>query len=252
MALSRLVKDGIIERLPSPGMYRVIDNKMVCININDVKPGSWMDIKLPFGLDQYVKIASGNLIIFAGVTNAGKSSLIFNMIRENMKKYKCWYFSSEMSKETVKSRVDLYQGNENWNFEVVDGWDQNIDIIQPNDLNFLDWIEAGEEPFKVVNKLSMIQRKMKNGVVVAAMQKNPHNENAIGGYQTKNKAALYLNIDKDEPGERITVGKAKAFNEINPNGFFCKFVIYRGINLELRQDWGPEMDEKYKDFNNKR
>lgn len=249
MSLSRLAKEGIVERLPEPGLYRVIENKMNAVDIQDVKPGTWLEIALPFGLEKYVNIASGNLIIFAGVTNAGKSALIFNMIKDNMKNHKCWYFSSEMNKETVKSRINLYEDNINWNFKVVDSWDQNIDILQPDDFNFLDWVEAGEDPFKVVAKLSAIQLKMKKGVAIVAMQKNPNNENAVGGFQTKNKSSLYLAVDQNFPhGEKLSIGKAKAFDDINPNGFCCKFKTYRGINLTLTDGWMPETEDKYKNF----
>jgi hypothetical protein len=250
MALSREVKAGTIERLPQPGLYRIIDEKFESTNIRDVQPGEWLNVALPFGLDTYAHIAPGNLICIAGVSNAGKSAIIFNMIRENMKNHKCWYFSAEMNKETAKLRIAKYQGDVDWDFEVVDNWNQGVDVLQPDDFNFLDWLDVPDDgqAYDIAKKLAKIQAKMKNGIAVVALQKNPHNENAVGGPQTMNRSSLYLIVDKAHPGARMKVTKAKAFDEINPNGFVINFKIYKGINLYPESNWEPEMDEKYKDF----
>jgi hypothetical protein len=254
MALSREVKAGNLEKLPGPGLYRVLNEKFESTNIRDVKPGVWMDINLPFGLEQYVHIASGNLICIAGVTNAGKSAVMLNMVKDNMSKRKCWYFSSEMSKELIRTRVEKHEGNANWDFDVIDNWSQSPDVVQPDDMNFLDWIDVPSDgqAYDIPKKLSQIQAKLRKGIAIVAMQKKSGNEHAIGGEQTKSKASLYLTIDQEYPYAVMRVTKAKAFEEENPNGFMTKFKIYKGINLFQEGCWGPEMEEerknKYKDF----
>jgi hypothetical protein len=248
MALSRLCKEGVIERLDRPGHYRIVDVTISSVHIRDVKEGEPISVKLPFGLERYVTLYPGNLIIFAGVTNAGKSAMMFDMIRANMSDYKCWYFSTEMNKETVKKRLSKLDRDSQWDFEIVEDWNQEPDTLRVNDLNFLDWIEAGEEPYKLADKLSKLQKKMKKGLAIAALQKNPNNQTAIGGFQTKAKASLYITIDPGEYNSAILrVTKAKAFEDINPNGFVCR-VRFEGLKMVQVEGWGPEMDEKYKAF----
>jgi hypothetical protein len=251
MALSRLRKEGVIEKLDQPGLYRKINTKIESVNIKDVQPGEPLEVKLPFALHHYVNLSPGNMIIFAGVTNSGKSAVIFNMIRENMVRYKCWYFSSEMSSATVKGRLDKYGTDVEWDFEIIDNWDQGIDGIKPDAFNFLDWVEDADA-YKISHRLSEIQQKMRRGIVVVALQKNPGNEAAVGGWQTKAKASLYITIDQDYPGAIMRVTKAKAFDEVNPNGFCCRFKIVQGIKLIDTEGWTPEEDKKYGKFGNKK
>ena len=243
MALSRLVKEGSVERLMLPATYRIIDRMSSPVHIRDVGEPSWLDFALPFGLHRYVKLAPGNLVVFAGVTNAGKSAILLNMIRENMGLHRCVYISSEMSKEIVRGRIMKYDDKRtNWDFEILDNWDQSPDVVQQGRVNFLDWVEAGEEPYRVADRLSKLQSKTAGtGLVVVAMQKNQAKGHAIGGEQTMAKASLYVNIDPDYPGAKMTVMKAKAFEDINPNGFSVKFKIVKGINLIKMTEWGPEL-----------
>ena len=242
MALSRLTREGLIERLPLPATYRTLKNSYQGIHIKDVQEGTWLDVSLPFNLHRYVRLAPGNMVVFAGVTNAGKSALILNMIRDNMSKHKCVYISSEMSAAAVKGRLNKMDDKTDWNFTVIDNWDQSPDVLEPGAFNFLDWVEAGEEPFRVADRLSKIQSKLQSqGLVVVAMQKNKASTAAIGGEQTMSKASLYLTVNPDYPGQRMTVTKAKAFDDINPNDFSIKFKIVKGINLLPLTEWGPEL-----------
>jgi len=251
MSLSRLCKEGIIERLQEPGTYRMVE-KIESVNIRDVVEEDPQEIWLPFGLDRYVDVYPGNLIIIAGVTNAGKSAVILNMIRKNMDRRKCWYFSTEMNAETIRKRLKKSKHDlSSWNFEIIENWDQSAQTMKPDDLNFCDWIDPGEEPFRVVAKLSEIQARMRKGMAIVAMQKNLNTESAIGGQQTKSKAAIYLTVDPVDindftRGHKMKVVKAKAFDGENPNGFECRFKIINGIDFFEMEPWGPGIDEKYR------
>ena len=96
--------------------------------------------------------------------------------------------------------------------------------------------------------LSKIQNKLKNkGLAVVALQKNSDKPFAVGGEQTRSKTALYINIDEDFPGQTMTIKKAKAFGEVNPNNFTVKFKIVKGINLlRVGDGWRPSQGVKDK------
>jgi len=175
------------------------------------------------------------------------------MIKQNMGGHKCWYFSTEMNAQTVKKRLEKAKDSIDWNFEIIENWDQYGNSLKPDDLNFCDWLEAGEKPYEVASKVSQLQQKMRKGVIIVAMQKNPHNAHAIGGYQTMAKSALYITVDRiDEndftKGQYMKVTKAKAFEGENPNGFVCEFKIVQGIDLIQGESWGPEMFDRYEQF----
>ncbi len=66
-----------------------------------------------------------------------------------------------------------------------------------------------------------------------ALQKNPGNDNAIGGTQTKAKPSVFSTIENSI----FKIVKAKNWNTINPNGFTAKFKIYDGINISRVRGW---------------
>uniref|UniRef100_A0A6M3L8I2 Putative bifunctional DNA primase/polymerase n=1 Tax=viral metagenome TaxID=1070528 RepID=A0A6M3L8I2_9ZZZZ len=241
--LSRLCDEGIIERYGDRnGQFRRIENKFKTIQLDSLDEGSLFDIRLPFGIEQYLEIMPKDLIVFAGVPNAGKTAIMLETCRLNMRRYKCFYFSSEMGAHNCKRRISKHDSCTDWPFEFVDDFPNFVDIIQPDNINFIDYIEETEgEAYRIPGLLAKIQRKLKNGIAVVALQKNPDKEYAIGGHQTKAKPALYCTIDSDYPGAVIRIVKAKNYREENPNGYMMRFKIVKGIILIPEGTWRPEV-----------
>ena len=246
--LCRLEKEGLITKTRvRAGEYRIIDSDSDPVHISNVKAEDTVDIALPFGLEKYLHIVKGNMILVIGVTNSGKSAILLDMIRMNMGKHKCTYFSSEMSAATVKNRVNLYNGNANWDFNIVEDWPQNVDVLKPNEFNFIDWLES-EEAWRIPARLSDIQRKIEDGIAVVALQKNPYQKTAWGGPQTLNKSSLALLLDfedEDLPntGVQMTIVKCKAPKEVNPYMWSMTYHTNNGINLIQDCDWGQKVKE---------
>ena len=192
------------------------------------------DIRMPFGLEQYVEILPSDLILMSGVTNTGKSCLCFEFIRLNMRRHPVFYFSSEINGVGLKKRLgksDL--PIEDWNVMFSHEWANPIDIIQPGAINIIDYIEPPDgEFYKIPQVLTEIHHKLDGGIAICCLQKNDNKQWGVGGQQTLNKAALALNIDRTNPGNKITVVKAKNYRtEINPNRFVMNFKIVDGIKL---------------------
>ena len=156
----------------------------------------------------------------------------------------------EANAKTTKRRVNKITEETDWDFEIIEDWDEHPDTLQPDDFNFCDWVSAGEEPFKVADKVSKLQAKIKNGVLVVALQKNQGSLYPVWGQQTVSKASLYLSLDRAEEDDNLfntmKIGKAKAFDDINPNDFIAKYKMIDGINLMQKGIWEPESDGKYR------
>ena len=249
---SRLSDQTVIVRIETKaGTYRKADTGYKEIDIESVTDKKTLPIELPFGLDRLVDVMPKDLIVFAGMTNAGKTALLLEATMLNQDRFKVYYFSSEMGKDALKKRWEKREPRVRANFKFIEDMSPHniLDWLKPNDLNVIDYLEDVEgEPYRVVSLLAKIQNKLKDGVAIVAMQKNSNTRWAIGGEQTKSKSALFCTIDAEYPGARMRIEKAKVFRNENPNGWTCKFKIVGGINLIKTDSWGPEEEEKYKNF----
>lgn len=238
----RLAKDEKIIKTETSGKYRVPSQDYTVLDGNAIESGKPLDIRLPFWLDQHVEILPGDLIVIAGTPNAGKTAIFLDTVAHNMDIWECWYFSTEMGPGAWARRREKRDPPLEWKFKFVHGFNNYEDIIKPDCMNFIDYVEQNEgEAYKIPGILAKIQRKLRKGVAFVALQKNQGMEWGIGGQQTKAKPALFLTIETDYPrGAKMRIVKAKAFKEYNPNGFCCNFKIIKGINLLETTGWGPE------------
>ena len=240
--LSRMVDEGLLERTGRiAGEYRIVNKDYDILDAGKIEQTKPLDIRLPFFLEQYVEILPGDLIVIAGTPNSGKTALFLDTVAHNMQSWDCWYFSTEMGPGAWARRRDKREPYVDWNFKFVHGFSNYEDIIKPDAMNFIDYVEQNEgEAFRIPGILAKIQRKLKKGVAFVALQKNIGTDYGVGGQQTRAKPALFLTVETQFPGARLRIVKAKAFKEYNPNGFYCDFKIIRGINLVETTGWAPE------------
>ena len=146
-----------------------------------------------------------------------------------MDNFKTIYFTNEMSAVGFKRRM---RGFADWcelyndglpKFKVVNRYDNYQDVIDPDGLNIIDYLDANEqgEYYKIAPYLKGLHRKLRNGIAVVALQKPPGRSDAFGGTNIRGVAALYLAIDKG----RLEVIKAKDWVNENPNGRKYSFDI---------------------------
>lgn len=251
----RLCKRGILEADSTrPGCFRRVEKEFETVDIMNLEDGELFDLILPFGVDKYIDIFPKDLFVYAGVPNAGKTAVMLEALRLNMNVHKCFYFSSEMGRYNCKKRISKHEETKEWKFKFIEDFKSFVDVIQPDDVNFIDYVEVPDgEYYKIPSILSGIQRKLNKGVAIVALQKQPdqkggHTKWAVGGAQTLAKPAVFITIDPDYPGAVMRIEKAKNFKKENPNGYVTRFKIRDGINLIQEGYWHPEMDEKYKDF----
>lgn len=249
MALIRLVDVGFIERHGGRrGSYRIVEKDFEMIELDKIEDVELFDFRLPFGLEKYIELLPKDLIVFSAPPNAGKTAVMLETLRLNMRRHQCFYFSSEMGRHNCKKRVAKHSDCKDWPFQFIDDFDNFIDIVRPDDITFIDYLTDDEgDAYKIPGMLAKIQKKLKNGLAIVALQKNPDTKKqrtdyAVGGQQTKAKPALFVTIDPDYPGAKMRIVKCKNYRDENPNGYMISFKIFQGINLIPEGIWQPEIE----------
>jgi hypothetical protein len=240
--LSRLVKEGIIERSSTQaGNYRKIEGEceeMDFLN-GDTKT---VPIWLPFGLNDMVQIMPGNIILVAGSPNAGKTALLLNIIRNNMNKFKVHYFNSEMGSGELNKRLSKFDNIDlqDWKFKAYERAGQFQDVIKSGEgnINVIDFLEIYEDFYAISKPLAEIHKKLMGAVAIVALQKNPGCDTGLGGYRTLEKPRLALSVDSGV----LKIVKAKNWRTgENPNGKQIGFKLVKGCNLLQQGDWGKNI-----------
>ena len=217
------------------GMYRKIMNDANFITLEEqVDP--YMDIAWPFQIENYVLTLPKSIAIVAGTPNSGKSALLLNVARMNQDNFKVRYFSSEMGKTEIITRVKKFGFPLNtWKVEFLERSENFADLIIPNGLNIIDFLEVHTDFFAVGGEIKKIFDALDQGLAVIALQRNPGAPTGIGGFRSMEKPRLYLNMDHG----KIQIAKAKnwAQERLNPNGLKCEFNIVNGCSMRQKTGW---------------
>jgi hypothetical protein len=106
VSLNRLKDKGIIEKHPTQdGVYRKVETNFDFITFDEnEEPEIEYPVRLPLGLNDLAEISQGNIILVAGEFNAGKTSFLFDVLKNNKGKVPIRYITSEMSKSEFKKR----------------------------------------------------------------------------------------------------------------------------------------------------
>ena len=241
-ALRRLCEEGIIERFGDKrGAYRRVEKE--CDSIDWLHaPNQTIDLKWPFGIERYFKTLPKNIIIVAGESDAGKTAFLLNFTRFNMDRHRVHYFSSEMGPIEMKGRISKFDlALEKWTFDARERSSNFADVICPDDVNIIDFLEIHDEFYKIGGFIKEVFDKLKTGVALIALQKNAGTDYGLGGMRGLEKARLYLALNRPtKPNEHNKAKIVKAKNwatESNPNGLCIDFKLVQGCRFTVEKNW---------------
>jgi hypothetical protein len=122
-----------------------------------------------------------------------------------------------------------------WKFTAIERAGNFQDVIRPNAVNIVDFLEIHEEFFKTGLYMKQIYDKLEKGVCIIALQRNKGNQAGLGGFRSLEKPRLYINMSSDQ----IEIVKAKNWQqpEVNPNGLRTKFVLTDGWKFTTTESW---------------
>ena len=236
-ALHRMLSIGIIEKSGErSGVYRLIDK--TCEDLDFINADTVpLDIRFPLGVHELVSLYRKSLVVIAGEPNAGKTAYCLNLAKKNIDRQNITYFSSEMGASELKIRLQKFNKPlEEWKpikFKLRTG--NFKDVIDPNGLNIIDYLEVSKDFFEVGGMLTEIFNALDGGIAVVAIQKPRGRETGIGGERTLDKARLYLSISSGIL--TIVKGKLWAVDNINPNGMSINWTLGGGANFKTQGPW---------------
>lgn len=247
-ALSRLCEEGLIEKTDRGGEFRIIDQ--------DCTPIDWMNadenyikLWLPLGLDDICGVLPGNVLVFAGAKDSGKTAFLLNIAKENRHKYKVHYFNSEMGPAEFKMRVKKFMDVHVSQWSGVSVYERNYnfhDVIKTGEgvLNIIDFLEAPDEVWKIGGWIKKIHSKLNGALAVIAIQKKIGQDLGRGAEFSMEKARLYISLDYGQ-AKIISCKNFLAESPIgNPRGYQCNFKLMDGCRIKKDSPWTHRVREK--------
>ena len=237
--LRRLAQRGIIEKHGGKdGVYRRIDTELQPLDWKNADT-SPLSMRWPFGIERLVNLYPGNLAVIAGAPNAGKTAFILNFIRMNQADHDVHVFTSEGGKEELKLRILKFGlPVDSWRFSAWDRSGNWADVIRPDAINIIDYLELHDDFYKIGGILKSISDKLKSGFALVALQKNPGRDEGLGGARSLEKPRLYLSMDKGQT--KIVKAKSWVDGSLNPNGMSIKWKLVDGCKFINVSEWRGE------------
>ena len=244
----KLVFKGVLDRYKDRrGWYIPKQAELIELDFKkaEVKP---VDIWLPFNLSDLVEIHPGNIIIFSGIPNSGKSAMFYNIIYENQEKgWDIHLFNSESGAGELKKRLNKFphRAIEDWNFKAWQRSGRFADVIKQgeNSLNVIDFLEVHDEFYIVGKRIKEIHDRLNGAIAIIGLQKNPGRDTGLGGYRMLEVTRLAVALESGT----VKIIKAKNFKrpDINPNGLSKDFNIIDGYQIIDRHGWYRQKDKKH-------
>lgn len=230
VVLHRLVEAGVLERSPTnTGLYRRVENESAVIEWETADISGVVPLKWPFALENYALMYPKNIGVIAGSSNAGKTAFLLNLIKMNMDRYKIHYYSSEMGPEEMKLRLSKFDVDK-WTFDARERSSNFADVIVPNDINIIDYIEiTSGEFYRIAEEMRTIFDRLNKGLAIVALQKKKGAELGRGAEFSLEKPRLYLSMETGTL--KIIKAKNWAVEGENPNGVEFQFKLINGATF---------------------
>lgn len=238
--LEDMVNKGILQKLQTK-KYRKVEQQLEEMEWFNANPEDTIPMFLPLELHQYVKIYHKSINIVAGSPGAGKTGFLYDLMLRNMESTgrDLTLFTNDMTAEEIKERMmnsDFYIPYPP-PFKVYDRADNFGDVILPDGVNVIDYLDLSSEVYLIGDEIEKIYRKLNRGCAWIGIQKKPGQDIGIGGIYSSKRAKLYLSLDSiKENGEylhKLTVHKARGRvdSKINPRTLDIKFKLINGIKF---------------------
>ncbi len=244
--LRRLRDAGVVQQHQRiNNQWRFVAVEITPLDFKKAVVGAVLPLKWAFGIEKYVNLFPGNIVVVAGSPNSGKTGLLLDFIYRNQNTcgYPIYLFSSEGGAEELRDRLAGFPdiGIDDWNFEAAERMGEFADVIVPDCINIIDFLELpGDELWAVGSQLTAISKAIGNGLAIVAIQKKRGAVLGRGQELGMEKPRLYLAMDK---GKLVIVkGKRWAQKGINPDGRVIQFTIENGCIFHPIGGWQAESE----------
>ena len=238
--LFQLSKNGFIKRNEEKnGYYIKIISELEKIDWRNARTDFVFDLHWPLEIERWAKIYPKNIVVVAGNTGAGKTAFLLRTTEMNMDRYKINYFSSEIGPEELQMRLAEFDiPFDDWKFNPVYR-DRNFsEVVEPNDINIIDYLELTDNFFNVGQEIRNIFKKLDKGIAIIALQKKAGADYGRGAEFSAEKARLYLSIDHNV----LKIVKAKNWaTKDNPRGMKINFKLVGGCKFVKQSSYTDDI-----------
>lgn len=233
--------------------YRKRDMKAEKIEWEKADPTKTIPLKFPFNEQEFCQIYPKSIIIVAGSKNTGKTEYLYTFLKLNIGKFPIDLFNSETSPEQMKGRFLSHGITSSEGFDVYERYDNFADVIHPNRISIIDYLDLNSEVYLVGTEIDQIFRKLKTGVAIIGLQKPPPSsflmkngekkiidrDLAYGGGFTAKRAALYLSLSINK--FKLVYVKTPKKGNVNPQNMTFTFNIdEEGHFTNIQRYYGGE------------
>jgi len=236
--LQRLRELGVIEQHPKINkQFRFINTRITSLDFKAASTAGILPIKWPMCIEKYVNLFAGNTVVVAGSPNSGKTALLLNFIYLNQDNFPIYYLCSEMGAIELRNRLDQFPGMaiEDWKFQAIERASDFADVIRPDCVNVIDYLEMTTELYAVNTHLTAISHKLGTGLALVALQKKQGAQYGRGQEFGLEKPKLYLSMDRGKL--QIVKGKSWAKKNVDPCGLEVSFKITGGCQFTITKEW---------------
>jgi len=245
----RLCEQKVLKRLNTRGEFRVLKDiqPVKWWEENDTEPLNFLfprsyEDNTEFGIEDYVEIFPGDMILIAGTSNYGKTSLALNMMGENLNLMPSILMGSEYTASDGKispkfkrrmnkmSWVD-WMDNGKPRFQLYPVGADYEDYVQPDSQNYIDWISLPGEYYMIDYVMKSIKDRVGKGIGIAVIQKNKTQEYGEGGERSERYADVYIKVDPYGSESMLTLGKVKAPKGKATGRMWAFEIVDYGANL---------------------
>lgn len=241
-AFRTLVSSGEIVPIEGRrGEYRRIDRDLNRIKLSGGVYEDEIDIKYPFHLQKYYRTLSKTVMIVCGEPDSGKTAWMLNFVHKNIytAPLDLHYFTSEMGPSEMLDRASSIPG-----FDAKE-WDKRLsiwerenkfeDVIYPNAINIIDFMEIHERHWEIGEMIYKVWSKLKKGIAIIALQKDPAKDNPKGGIAAREKprVSITLKAGSKDKFNVMVIDKIKNWrNRLhNPKGVEIEFKLVNGCTF---------------------
>ena len=215
------------------GVFRFTNNSVPILEWETADITATIPLRWPFKLEEYTTLYPKNICVLAGAPNAGKTAFLLNVIYLNMDEFDIDYYTSEMGPEEMKLRLSKFEGGA-WKFRAYERSTNFAEVINPNRISIIDYLEITTDFFLVAQELMAIFDKLEKGIAIIALQKkrdvgSMKYDLGRGAEFSLEKPRLYLSMDNG----RLKIVKAKNWAQqgVNPNNMEWTFGLVDGAKF---------------------
>lgn len=251
--LHRLEAEGLISSMGT-GNYRKVDKDIKVVKWQEADPNKTIPLKFPFGEHEFAKIYPKSIIILAGSKNAGKTAYLYNFIALNMNSFVIDLYNSETSPEQMHERFRPLDIPVPPPFNTYERYDNFADVIQPEHISVIDYLDLNSEVYLVGAEIDNIFRKLTTGCAIIGLQKPPpvsviikgvkkiiERDLAYGGGFSAKRAVLYISMGSNKL--KLLYVKTPKQPRMNPNNMSFSFSLNGdGVHfINIQRSYGEDL-----------